>query len=109
MVSVDKDKKTSAEKAVEAKPASEGPHTFRGRKNVKENTTSEDPPYVVSVKASAPEEGEGEKGKLFYTPQELRAKARSMLASGKLTKEEKNVLNEILGPQNEDNKAKSKS
>lgn len=67
----------------------------------KSNTTAhyEDPAYVVAVskREKTPEEMQQSKG---YSPQEVKAKARTLLESGILPPEQSSVLSEILNKDN---------
>lgn len=91
--------KTPAEKANSANPPSDGPHTYKGRKALEKEKAEGGPAYVVSVTPHEDKDGDEPKPKLTYTPQELRAKARAFLHSGKLNGQERKVLEEILGPE----------
>ncbi len=95
--------KNPAQKAVDAKPTADGPHTAKGRKDAKSKT--EDTPadreaaFVVNLKGK---EDEGEKkNKVLYSPEEVRAKAKAFMSSDKLSPQERRVLQEILGTDKE--------
>lgn len=91
--------KNPAQKAVEANPPNNGPHSRKKAKASQENP--DDPAVVVSVS----QRPAGEKRKIQtsnnYDPRELRAKAKSLMKSDNITSQERQVLSEILGPDDE--------
>ena len=95
---VDDKNRSAAQKSADAKPVTDGPHRPVRHKN--KAASEESPAYVVAVSKREPDEAvDGPSYK--YDPQELRAKARSLLKSGKIDPEQRRVLAEILGPEEE--------
>ncbi|MDZ4677563.1 MAG: hypothetical protein SGI74_08640 [Oligoflexia bacterium] len=98
--------KSPAQKAVEAKPLSDGPHHSTKRKKSKTQDSSESatsPAFVVAVSKQEKTQDEQPTGtkQLKHDPEEQRAKARSLLKSTVISPEDRKVLEQILGPDKE--------
>ena len=97
--------KSAAEKSAAANPAKDGPHR-RVNTDQKTADSAGAPAYVVAVtKREGSDDASGgaskKEEKKPYDPKELRAKARTLLKSPKISAEHKSVLKEILGPDEE--------
>jgi len=95
---VDEKKKSPAQRAVDARPPFDGPHR-KIKKTAGESSNGNDPAYVVVVKKDKSPDDAPDTAPLMYDPKELHAKARGLLANKNISSDQKRVLEEILGPE----------
>jgi hypothetical protein len=77
----------------------DGPHRYVKKTVDSEKEKDEQPPYVIAVTKDQPEsEAKLAQATSKYDPKELRSKGKTMLKSPNITSHQKDVLQDILGP-----------
>jgi len=99
MASIEDKTKTSIDRGNYHLPEN-GPHRFVKKEVASEKEKEQEPPYVVALvkPKKIEEENKPSKPVSKYDPAEIRTKAKTYLNNPNITSNEKNVLKEILGP-----------
>lgn len=76
-----------------------GPHRYVKKEVASEKEKAQEPPYVVAIiKPRVEDANKPPKPTSKYDPKELRTKAKDYLNNPNISSNEKDVLKEILGP-----------
>jgi len=95
----DKNKTDSAQGRGDYRLPTDGPHRYVKKSVNSEKEKDEQPPYVIAVTKDQPlDEAKLSQATSKYDPKELRSKAKMFLKSPNITSQQRDVLNEILGP-----------
>lgn len=98
MASIEDKSKTNNDRGDYRLPEN-GPHRFVKKEVASEKEKDQEPPFVVAIVKPKPEDAnKPPRPTSKYDPKELRAKAKSYLHNPNISSEEKDVLKEILGP-----------
>jgi flagellar basal body rod protein FlgC len=99
MASIEDKTKTSSDRGNYRLPEN-GPHRFVKKEVPSEKEKDQEPPYVVGIvkKNKIEDENKPSKPVSKYDPGETRARGKTYLNNPNITSNEKNVLKEILGP-----------